>query len=1574
MKKLARIILPALLVALCVVTALFATAETQLPEQCPHCKQAVTWTALPTDLATDATLGANHYYVDAATTTLSNVTVAKSTNVCIYMNGNNIEASGVNRVFTVRGTLNIMGQGTVKGYGRDQSLTDTSSRYGGTIYIASGGTFNLYDATIANEKITGSKASNGGNINVSGTFNMYSGALEGGYASNAGGSMFISPSALFNMYGGSVTGGACGTSSGTSICSQGRIRLSGNATLENLYMWDKNSITWEKMLTVEGIYYGSAKITLRSTTPTADLVVGTSENANVRRATFNFANSGLFVKVDGTQLKLTTEDPNIVNMLCKHCNETVTWTPLTEETAESASLSAGHYYLDFLTGADEWTPKSVSSQVCLDLNGMTLTSQSRVFTVLDGGTLSIQGNGTVAGRGYASSKSTSDRVGGTFRVSSDGTLNIYGGTLTFEKIDGQNASNGGVICAYGDVNMYGGTVTGGYASNAGGNIFITPTGSFRMEGGEVSAPAKGKSIYCQGPITLAGNATVDEIYFKQKENGTEAAAMLTIEGAYIGAATLEYYDLTFAEGTVFGISDNADLSHASISITDCQLLPTAEGTALKVVSSLPVITKEAYCSVCKKDVTWTCLMESFAGQTNIESGHYYLEFGNNAGIWDRKIISGKVCLDLNGQTLTGNTRALVVESGSVLNLLGQGTVVGRGMSSSLEIQDKTAGTILVESQATLNQYGGTLTYESVTAQNAGNGGILNVAGTYNLYDGAVVNGKSIWVGGNIFVTTSGAFNMYGGTVSGGSASQAGNSIACRGSVMLTGDASINELYLYPNTADGGPALSEMLTICDAYTGSVKLRVSGIAAGMDVGSSHNADLSGATITTNSSSLSLAIRGTDLVLVGKSATVALMNGSSLVSSHSSIAEAMAAVTDTAQYIVLFDDANEELVLTKDIYVDLNGHHITGSITGEGTMYCMDAFTNDFSVADGICGTVSSSEYVQPVPVAAPCSDFGYLMVTKDGKASFHAIKLQINGMSLRPSNAGLYFTCAFAGDALVKEQVTAFGVAVSLAGDPESVDPNKVLRTVVEPDVFGAGVDATSCMIANIMKTTKTDQKNAEHAAMQIYGRTYIQLGDTVVYGDCFNRSLQDQLCGTEAMYGIERMWDALTINQRRGVMDMYATFENVMSTWDIPTIAAATANRDDAGDDILLARRAKVMEKMRLMGDLYWRATEDVKYRISSTGRWVEFKAGRIYRGIPYAYARSDQNTFLEFASEPDEKGIYNISGLTTTHMGNGSAYARIGNDCSGSVNFSWSSVGADISGTNSSRYMIEANGYYKVGDYEYTPTEDGRVGISKEIVAANGKEKMFEAYAKVQGGDGLDTTAAGGGHVILVMGKHVVYNADGSINGERSYIHTLEQTPGPVSITVQQHSWNDDLDEMVYDIYIEKNLSFNQAYSSGYLPITVKVLTDPAPVPEAAVEDSLTAQEYSYENLLKGTLNCTRMISSVNLTVTDENGQVFSITGSGIRASIRTYYMKNFLTEDPAVMRGTLELDKLIPGQDYHCTVTVQLASGDIITVRDFDFTATDADISTPENTDTPTEPSEPEDDGDGVPEETTGN
>ena len=108
-----------------------------------------------------------------------------------------------------------------------------------------------------------------------------------------------------------------------------------------------------------------------------------------------------------------------------------------------------------------------------------------------------------------------------------------------------------------------------------------------------------------------------------------------------------------------------------------------------------------------------------------------------------------------GQSLTSTTRAFIVDTGSVLNIMGDGTVVGRGRSTSLKLEYRSGGTILVEDDGELNLYSGKLTYEAVSGQNAGNGGVINTAGTVNVYGSIIADGHASNAAGNIFVTTSG---------------------------------------------------------------------------------------------------------------------------------------------------------------------------------------------------------------------------------------------------------------------------------------------------------------------------------------------------------------------------------------------------------------------------------------------------------------------------------------------------------------------------------------------------------------------------------------------------------------------------------------------------------------------------------------------------------------------------------------------------------------------------------------------------------------------------------------------------
>lgn len=1568
MKKSGRLLgILAVLTVLVAVCAILVSAQSQT--DCPQCEKAVTWTGLST-IADDATsIPAGHYIYDYAEATHSwtaEKTVSGAVCICIP-EGKTLESES--RVFGVRsgGMLAICGKGTIRG-GHFSNGESTTERYGGAVMVSSGGKLILREATLtdapSDTKLYNS--SNGGVLNVYGEFDMYSGTVKDGKASNCGGNIFVAPAGVCRLYGGTVSGGDC--SAGKSVCVQGKLLLAGDANVNHVYLWDK-SVAFGEMLTVQGAYTGTAGLQYRGVTYAEGIDLGVSDSANLRKAKITLDTAGWYLAVSGTDLIATATEPESGDKrACLHCGQSVTFAPLTEAVAAATELAAGHYYLDQQQSV-AWVQKTVSGDVVIDLNGQTLQGAGRIFQVAKGSTLSIQGQGNVNGGGFPSGLSTADRGGGVF--AGNGTFNIYGGTYT-AALYGENTVlpyNGGILSTSGGtVNIYGGALSCPSVAGVGGSLFIGPSAKLNIYGGEITGETP--AVCVQGKVLLTGDAKVDRIQLRLKSSGPAFGEQLTVKDTFSGVAAIQFFDESvdaqLVAGGVIGISDNGDIRHASISVLDSSkeavgLYVVSEGTQLKLSEEGPApVTKEAECRLCGQTVTWTALTESFAGQETLTAGHYYLDFAGSDGTWAQKAVYGKVCLDLNGKTLHGTTRAFVVESGCVMNIFGQGAVTGRGRESSLKVEYRAGGTIMVEADGTLNLYEGTLTHETVTGYRPGNGGVLNVIGTFNMYGGQVKDGYAGNAGGNIFVTPTGTLNLLGGSVTGGTCSTAKN-IACRGSVTLAGDASADEIYLWPNSES--PDITEMLTIRGAYTGTVKLRLSStyLVAGQDVGSSQQADLSGATITSNSSSLSLVTKGSDLVLLGTKPAV-IFQGDQVVATYDSVAAAVAAYGDLTQRIVLFDDV-QTLDATKDICLDLNGYHVA-AVTGTGTVYCLDSQTDDYNVEDGVYGTIPAGEKILGLPQSSGCVEDGYVMIPGDnGTVSFHRLTLQVESVSLRAGDTGLYMNCRFAGDALVAAQVKSFGVALEVDGDPADDQGLAKLVSCGQED-FGVNTEAQSVLIYGIMKDTLDAAQNDSRAQMQVCGRAYVQTQDGQIYGDIRSRSLKEMVEGvfdgqTLTQVGVDGMLDGLSSQQRFALYGMYVKHNGVMTGWNIPNLKAvapadeAALEKAIADNEILRERRAQVVAKMRQMGDLYWRATEDITYHISSNARWVDFKAGRVYRGMPYAYARSDEQTFLEFAVSQDEKGIYNISGLKEDHLGNGSTLARIGNDCSGSVNFAWNQVGADISGTKSSRYMIEENGYLKVGDYEYTPTEDGRIGISKEIVAANGEERMYAAYAKVQPGDALDTTAAGGGHVILVVDKHVVYNPDGSIDPDRSYIHTLEQTPGPVSRGVETHAWNEELGEVVYTIYKEVKSPFRQVYSSGYLPITCKVLNDASPVEAAKVTDSLNASEYTYENLFRGEFTTNRMVSSVTMTVTDANGEVFKVTGSGIRAAIKSYDLQNFLTENyegHMVLRGGLALEKLVAGNTYHCAVVVSLGSGEQITVRDFDFTATDADISQPDD------------------------
>lgn len=390
----------------------------------------------------------------------------------------------------------------------------------------------------------------------------------------------------------------------------------------------------------------------------------------------------------------------------------------------------------------------------------------------------------------------------------------------------------------------------------------------------------------------------------------------------------------------------------------------------------------------------------------------------------------------------------------------------------------------------------------------------------------------------------------------------------------------------------------------------------------------------------------------------------------------------------------------------------------------------------------------------------------------------------------------------------------------------------------------------------------------------------------------------------------------------------------------PTLGPIKPAETEEEKAIIQQRRDTVEAHMRESVTLLWRPTENLTYGLAArdNGTTLALKAGRLYQGMPYAYAVGTQDSFLDYAGEPDENGIYTISGLDATALNYESYGARVGNDCSGAVTNAWSQVGTSFTASMSSQ-MFEKNGVIAVGDYDFTPTidpESGRVYETATTLAKNGPATMFKAYAQLQKGDAVVAQYTdASNHTMMIVSVDVVYNGD-NIDTKQSTVTVLEQTR---KIFKSGETYiHPEFQELVYVIGgVDKVYTFEYLYNKSYLPVTIRELVDPSPVDEPWVKD--TVETPTKDNIFTGNITSNWYIDCVTVTITDGTGNVVQkVTGRAKRQFNKDFEMERFVTENPGACKGSVDVTTLESGS-YHCTVTAKLTTGKELTVRDFDFT-----------------------------------
>ena len=448
--------------------------------------------------------------------------------------------------------------------------------------------------------------------------------------------------------------------------------------------------------------------------------------------------------------------------------------------------------------------------------------------VIEGGTAAGGGNVRVE-RGTFAMNADARITGGNATVVGGnicvvgGNFLAYGGT-----VENGTAPNGGNIylnssASTVSISQNGPTVTGGTATNYGGNIFVT-SGKLVVDAGTVeNGTAKtGANIWVDGDKAFATLSNVElsgGVHITKAENlilsgklvigkdaggliidkGTLADVTGLTEGASIWVKANGVFTTTMDDAKAYLDAGyfKAPARH-TITVVDnalsVQMLSAEELKQIydKVHEKADEMTEEgiftgekveAYCPSCLETVTWQPLAAATGEEATVLSGHYYLASDLTANT-NYYTTGGNTCVHLNGKALTTSSGiALQAAAGTELNVMGSGTVTAAGVRTAGAMDVKGALRLMGGTYTTENYYivaataagaefymfegttlngGGNAAYAIICTQNAMlhlMGGDVNCNGILGLY---LTNGKTYLEGTDIHATKNHAIRLASG--------------------------------------------------------------------------------------------------------------------------------------------------------------------------------------------------------------------------------------------------------------------------------------------------------------------------------------------------------------------------------------------------------------------------------------------------------------------------------------------------------------------------------------------------------------------------------------------------------------------------------------------------------------------------------------------------------------------------------------------------------------------------------------------------------------------------------------------
>lgn len=262
--------------------------------------------------------------------------------------------------------------------------------------------------------------------------------------------------------------------------------------------------------------------------------------------------------------------------------------------------------------------------------------------------------------------------------------------------------------------------------------------------------------------------------------------------------------------------------------------------------------------------------------------------------------------------------------------------------------------------------------------------------------------------------------------------------------------------------------------------------------------------------------------------------------------------------------------------------------------------------------------------------------------------------------------------------------------------------------------------------------------------------------------------------------------------------------------------------------------------------------------------------GTYYLGLPYINT-NDENSdssfekflnYLTFDSSSNAYKYPDAYDFASTH----------GNDCSSAVFLSWKNVDPDVKAINThSVFPIETvgnpNKVYLVGSLK-----TNNLKATKEIIALNKAQEVFECYAAAKAGDGIITHDASGHMRMIVKNPTVVRNKDNTIDSSKSYVITTEQT----------NQFDSQRKDIKTTWWVEHKYTFDKLKSTGYLPVTCKGLDKTLETPKLQMTGANTNMT---SGTLTGKIECNYSLNKITLEIKDKSNGNIVLTKSSFPSS-----------------------------------------------------------------------------------------